>query len=518
MMSTGMKIPKFPFGPVWFAMPGLLALWYVWTSVDYPVDFWHCVTQGRLIAQTGPAHVRDAYTFTIAGEELLEQPWLARLAIGRLFEWGGYAAAQCVAGLLYAGGLSAVTALVWRRTGNVRVAAGLGVLAFALAVSNFSVRTQAISVPLLAAELYVLWRWPGRYWTLGAVGLVEVLWTNTHGAFPLGVVVPGLFWASVAIERWRAGGFRGLLADRVLGCYFGCLLVALGAMFANPRPDQTMNYVLGVASKSSARDIGEWAATGAASFSGTAFFLSVVFVLIVLALSPRRLPTLELLLLVSFALLGFQAQRMVIWWALVIGPVIGPSLAELLASRRKGPASEEDPSAATLLIVFALLAMTAFSTPWTRRWNPMLPAAKRRAYAANEPREVVAFLRTYVQESKSEDRPWRVYSTMEWGSYLTCFLDPRLKVFLDSRVDFFPDEIWDAYIRIGTVRSDWRELLAKYGVQMIVWNRRLSDELPTALENSPTWRSVYQDDLAAVFVRGDARRDAPASPGSTTGR
>ena len=489
-------------------MPGVLALWYVWTSVDYPVDFWHCVTQGRLIAQTGPADVHDAFTFTIAGKELLEQPWLARLAISRLFEWGGYPAAQFVAGLLYAAGLLVITALVWHRTGNVRMAAGLGILAFALAVSNFSVRTQAISVPLLAAELYVLWRWPGRWWTLGVVALVEVLWTNTHGAFPLGVVIPGLFLVAAGFERWREGGYRRLLADRVVWCYFGCVLVALGAMFANPRPDETMNYVVGVASKSSARDIGEWAATGAGSFTGTTFFLSVVFVLVVLALSPRRLPPLELLMLVSFALLGFQAQRMVIWWALVIGPVIGPQLTELLASWRKGPAVQEDPSAATLLIVLALVAMTALSTPWTRRLNPLLPAVKRQAYPGNEPREVVAFLRRYVAESGRSDRPWRVYSTMEWGSYLTCFLDPDVKVFLDSRVDFFPDEVWDAYLRIGTVRSDWRQLLREYDVEMIVWNRQLSEELPTALQSSVQWTSIYEDDLAAVFVRNDARDDA----------
>ena len=83
---------------------------------------------------------------------------------------------------------------------------------------------------------------------------------------------------------------------------------------------------------------------------------------------------------------------------------------------------------------------------------------------------------------------------------------------LDSRVDFFPDDVWDAYIRIGTVRSDWRELLDKYDVEMIVWNRQLSEELPTALQSSLEWNSVYEDDLAAVFVRSGARDDATQAP------
>ena len=54
-----------------------------------------------------------------------------------------------------------ITLLAWRRSGNIRVAAGLGIAVFILAISNFTVRTQAISVPLFAVELYVLWRWPG---------------------------------------------------------------------------------------------------------------------------------------------------------------------------------------------------------------------------------------------------------------------------------------------------------------------------------------------------------------------
>ena len=91
------------------------------------------------------------------------------------------------------------------------------------------------------------------------VGLVEIIWANTHGAFPLGIVLPGIFLTAAVWEKWRRDGTRGLLSDPVVGCYLACVMVGLAAMFCNPRPASTLDYVAGVASKSSEREVGEWA-------------------------------------------------------------------------------------------------------------------------------------------------------------------------------------------------------------------------------------------------------------------
>ena len=488
-----MKIPKVKFDPVWLAIPAILTLWYSWTSVEYAVDFWHCLVAGRSIWLSGTPLVCDTSTFTIAGNPVLEQAWLGRLSLYGLFNLGGYDLAQFAAGLLYAAALLLTTFLAWRRSGNIRVAAGLGIAVFILAMSNLTVRTQAVSVPLFAVELYVLWRWPGRKWTIGVVALVEIVWANTHGAFPLGIVLPGTFLLAAGWERWRKDGYRGLPADPVVGCYLACVLVGLAAMFCNPRPGSTLDYVAGVASKSSEREIGEWAATSSGSFTGAAFFASILLVLIVLAISDRRLKPIELLLLVSFAALGHQAQRMVIWWAMVMAPVIAPRIAGLLETWR-GRAVEEDRSAATVFIVLALVGMTALCTPWTRRFNPLLPPAKRQAVADDEPCRVVDFL-------KREGLQGRAFCTMEWGAYLSWHLDPALKVFIDSRLDNFPDEVWTAYVDAGTVRENWQEILDEYQVDLVVWNRQMSDALPGVLERSEHWKSAYEDKLGVVYVR-----------------
>ena len=94
-------------------------------------------------------------------------------------------------------------------------------------------------------------------------------------------------------------------------------------MFCCPHPEETVNYVLGVASKSSQRGIEEWLPTSPANYAGVMFLASVGLVMAAVGLAKRRLEPTEALLLVAFALLACRAQRMVIWWALVMPGAIG---------------------------------------------------------------------------------------------------------------------------------------------------------------------------------------------------
>ncbi len=489
-----MKMPRITLGAVWLALPAALALVYVWTAVDFPVDFWHRISSGRLMWRTGALAGRDAFTCTIVGREIINQTWAAELAMFGLFRTGGFPMAQFTAGLCYAAAVAVITWLIYHRSCDARVAAGLAVVVLLLGASNFGVRAQAFSVVLFAVELAVLWRWPTRWGTIAAVAVVELVWTNMHGAFPLGVVLPGVFFTATAWRTWREGRLRAMLADEALRCYFACVLVAAGAMFCNPHPHKTMDYVLGVASKASQRHIEEWLPTALGTYAGGAFALSVVGVVVLLLSGRKRLDAIEVLLILAFAVLAGRAQRMVIWWALVMPPVVAPQVAAVAARWRARP---EKRSVLSFVILSLLVVLIAMSTPWTRAYNPLLPPGKRHAHAHDEPRAVVEFLQAGSYQG-------RAFNPMEWGGYLTWHLDPKVKVFVDGRVDFFPDEVWNDYVRVGAAARDWEAVLDRYDVELVIWNRRLGNHLPDVLERSPHWKNVYRDELGTVFVRNSA--------------
>ncbi len=485
-------------GAVWLLVPALLTLLYVSTLVQYPLDFWNHLCVGRLIWQDGAIPRSNPLTYTLPGQAVVYQNWLVELAVYGLYRLGGYALSQFAIAACYAAAIGVATWHAWLRGRNPRVAAGLAMVTIALAVSNFGVRPQALSVLLFAVELLVLWQWPARWRTVAVVGLVELVWTNVHGAFPLGIVLPGVFLAASLATQCRQRGLRSLLSSLEVQVYAAAVLAAVLLAFANPTPGKTLDYVLGVASRASQRQIGEWQSTATLGYTAVAFFASLPLAAVMAWVRRQRLQAVEWLLLVTFAGLGITAQRMVVWWALVLPPLLAPHLAAWVQDwrQRRGlaPAQPEERSTLNLVMLCVLVAMALMSTPWTRFYNPLLPASKRLAHSNDEPRQVVAILAERQFQG-------RVFQPLEWGSYLAWHLAPHVQVFIDAWVDFYPDEVWSDYQRIGNAQPGWEESLLRYDVQMVAWNQRLKTDLPQALASSPRWQKLHEDDLCVIFVR-----------------
>ena len=479
------NMPRLTHIPVYLILPAVLTLAYVGTMVEFPLDFWHQVTNRRLIWQSGAIPTKDTFTFTIAAQPIINQCWLAQLGMYGLFRAGGFALVQFVAAACYGAAIGLTTLTAWRRSQNARVSAALGVAAIFVSLSNFGVRPQALSFLLFAVELFVLWNWPDRWLTPIVAAAVVALWSNAHGAFPLGVMLPGLFLAADVWTRLREAGVAGMFGSRTVRCFALCLLVTAAAAFCNPHPDRTLDYLFGVSSRAARRGIEEWQPCGLNTYAGIAFFISATAVAIIVVPRRKEIKPLEWILLVVFALVALPSQRMVAWWALVLPPVL---------ARHVVPSSKpaNDASFTKTAILAVLIVWAAMTTPWTRAYNPLLPAVKRQLHADDEPAAVVEFLR---------GKDGRVFAPVEWGAYLTWRLDPRIKVFIDARVDFFPDPVWRDFLRIGTAAEGWQAALDRYEVQMVVWPQGPNMLLSTALGRASGWRKIYQDGIAVVFVR-----------------
>ena len=528
-----MNRPQLTLSSIWLILPTVLVLLVVWTSNEFPLDFWLHVNSGRWMCETGHLISTDTFTHTIAGQTVLNQPWLTQLAMYQLFRAGGYELNQFVAGLCYAAAFGLITALTYRRTNNARVTTAVMLVALIVGITNLAVRPQAISVLLFALELYILWTFPTRWFAPLSVTVIEFVWSNVHGAFPLGIVLPGVFLVARLVESAFSNTWRNVRRDPVVRAYFLCCALATAMMFINPQGVLAIRYVTGVTSRATQRQIEEWLPTSVGTDAGTAFLASVVLALVILGAS-RRAPSLaEWFLLVPFLVLAAKSQRMVIWWALVLPPILGPQLGHLfsgwrtrlqsisrraarlsgmgdlphqaastdvetaghgVAEARRHAGAITTPSALmNWILISSFACVLVASTPWTRRFNLLLPAEKRATVPADEPWGAVAFLSEAGYEG-------RMYQPMEWGSYVSWRLDPRVKVFVDSRVDFFPDSVWNDYVAIGKRPDQALDTLQKYGIGVVLWDHRLPSSLPHVLDASPTWRRVYGDHNSVVFV------------------
>lgn len=508
-----MPIPTTRLGPIWIALPAVLTLVLVNTSVEYPLDYWHHAVTGRLIDQQFVIPTTDTFTCTIGGEPITNQNWLADWIVFEIQEAGGFALAQLCAALLYAGAVLLVTMLGWLRGRNALVAGLVGVGALAVVANNLGVRPQAFSALLFAAEFFILAYWPKSSLTVFGVAVVAILWTNTHGAFPLAVVLPLVFLAGSIAQR-LGDGLEGLLQPHSrIHAYAICSVVAAGAIFVNPAPSKTIDYVTGVAARSADRQIEEWQPPHWGEYTGVMLLTSLPVAAAAAWYGRRRLSLGDWLLLLAFGGLACTAQRMAIWWGLLLPGIVAPALAMPQPRRRgieKRPATD---SRAALVFAIALGVLALFTLPWLRYVNPLLPAAKRAELADDDPRNAIAAL---VRMKASGN----VFCPMEWGAYVCWHLGDEAKVFIDGRLDFFPDEVWDEYVTLGTAQDNWQELLEKYEIRWVLWDKRLGEQLPNALSALPReWDRVYDDPLAVVYRLATAPADdMPASkpPGQSS--
>ncbi|HSS92359.1 MAG TPA: hypothetical protein VLR46_00055, partial [Candidatus Dormibacteraeota bacterium] len=95
----------------------------------------------------------------------------------------------------------------------------------------------------------------------------------------------------------------------------------------------------------------------------------------------------------------------------------------------------------------------------------------------------------------------RMYNQYGWGGYLAYrfYPQPNRRVFIFGEAALMGDDLLNEYEDVQTLRSDWKTVLAKYGVDYIVYNR--GEALANVLATQPDWKLVYQDSVAVIYVR-----------------
>ena len=194
--------------PTWGGVIGLFVVTAGWLIGLRPLadnSFLTHLATGRLILDTGSVPGHDPYTFTAAGEPWVVQSWLVSVLYATAESLGGLGAVRIVVGLLAA----LLTGLGWRL---LRPADGVvprlaaAALFVGVGASLWAERPLMVGLVCLAFVLLALEQGLDPRWLLP----MGWLWVNSHGSFPLGVLLVVLSalgrrleGESAAVE-WRA--------------------------------------------------------------------------------------------------------------------------------------------------------------------------------------------------------------------------------------------------------------------------------------------------------------------------
>ncbi len=495
-----------------------------------PNDFWWHLKIGEIIFTTRAIPTTNIFAWTLpADAPFTYGAWLGELLLYLLYRAGGLPLVTFARNLLVLLAFWLVGRTARERSGSWRLAALALTLAGGMSLNNLVVRPQIWAFPLFALYLWLLTRYVAargqaqsetecrqrdpaslRRLLRAAKCRLRLLllpplmafWVNVHGSFVLGLVLVGIFAVGEALQAmvqalslrhrppWREGGFL-----------FGVGALTALATLANPRGVGIVAYVADLLTdRPSQALVVEWQSPTPSGIANVLFYVSILVLLVTLALSRRRPTLTDLLLMVGFLWLAWSGMRYVVWYGMVVMPILAEAWAAAAQAVCLRTGQAISLRYVNLILLLLLIVPVAVAQPWWVERLPLPETYWKQVWRGiplgplvgrETPVAAVEYLRAHPGG--------HLFNEMGYGSYLIWAL-PQQGVFVDPRVELYPYEQWLDYIRIGRgVR--YNELLEQYGADRLMVDRVLQEELIRALEDDPRWEREYADERTEIWRR-----------------
>jgi hypothetical protein len=471
-------------------------------------DYWWHLRTGQLIAETGAVPRSDPYTFTVPGARWIDVHWRFQLLLLGVYRLGGHAGAVLLECVLVSACVALLAPIGYRRERSALSVAALALL-LVLACFRFMPRPELLTFVLLAAVLLLLDRFErtGDAWVYAVVP-VQLVWTNVHGLFAVGVAVCGIHLAGELL-RPLGDPAAGLRVGRVRRLAAVTALAALAAL-ANPNgldgalyPLEQLGMVGGSASRDFFGSVNRELQPSLAALPGPALaaFLGLAALsLLALVGNWRTTPPSDGLLWVAFFWLGIGAVRNAALFAIVATPLLVRN-ANAWLDRRPAGGRWQRPAALALVALLALACVDAARGGLHARVHRTYRAPGLGVSELSFPHGAVDWLDRFRP-------PGPVAHDMRDGGYLLWRLYPDYRSMLDGRLEVFGAETFRRLSLDGPAALE--RLDAEYAFGAVLQRQGIgqADAMLGHLIADPDWRLVFVDDVAALFVRERIAREA----------
>jgi hypothetical protein len=141
------------------------------------------------------------------------------------------------------------------------------------------------------------------------------------------------------------------------------------------------------------------------------------------------------------------------------------------------------------VMVFAM-AMSMASSAKSDTWLDDFPKAKF---------PVALFNQYSARLAPATGQMPRIFTSDEWGDYLTYRFYPSIRIFVDGRSDLYGASLGKEYVKLASGSYEWERLLDRYGIEIAI----VPVEWPLAelLKRDAAWRLVKDDGLGILFER-----------------
>ncbi len=447
-------------------------------------DFWWHLRTGQYIFESGiPRH--DPFSWTAAGQPWVLHEWLSEAIIYAVQSAFGYIGNMVLFIAVSIGSIAISFALARRLGVGTKPLIGLMIVS-ALTFNLFiTPRPQDFTWLFFSIYLYVLARhYEGDRIRLWPLPVIMAFWVNMHLGFYYGLMLVGCWIGALCIDavRGRDVSFRApvLVAS---ACVF--------ATFANPTGPAILLYPFRYVFDSQVTNtmVAEWKRPDITSTLHWPIFLTALLITLSLFSHTWRRPFLALVS-VAVVVLSMQAVRNAPFGALVLLPVAGSAwAARWPAASRAHDSAVRVPLAAAVAMIAAIALIVGPAALSIAGESVSVGAPSQRGY----PEAGAEYVRAHFAGL-------RIFNDYNSGGYLIYKLYPDIPVFVDGRTDFYGNDLLKDYFQIDRAKPGWDELLRKYGVEVVLIDKRLP--LADALAADSSWQLAFTGDHEVVYTRG----------------
>jgi hypothetical protein len=274
-------------------------------------------------------------------------------------------------------------------------------------------------------------------------------------------------------------------------------LLSLAAVVVNPQTVHIFGYVKKMMTdQPSQRLVMEWQTPAPDNYATIAFYLSILILMTALAYARLKLRPTDLFMILAFTWLAWNGLRYVIWYAMVVMPVLALALKELVGERRwlaTPPRNSLNLALAVFLFLPVLLLQPWFierlPLPETYQEKVIMGTSEGPLLSIHTPVGAAAYLK--------QNPGGNLFNEMGYGSYLIWAV-PEQGVFVDPRVELYPYEQWLDYIRIAN-GVHYNQLLEGYGADRMILDVEYQAELLAVLPDDPLWELEYEDTTTQIW-------------------
>lgn len=496
----------------------LLVLWLGGLISNRDGDLgWH-IALGRVILSTGTIPTSDLLSYTIQGQPFVPHEWFAEVIFAAAYQLGGFDGVALVTASVIGATFAGLVWVMLRRGLSPLIVAPLVLLGLLVSIAHWAARPHIFTFLFTLVWATAL----EEHRRLGSgrlmrglrwLPLVMLLWVNVHGGFIIGDMLTVIYLVG-AVLSWLGGsaterlGFAAQVRDLMV-----LLVISLVLVGVNPVGFALLGYADNFLRQSYLRaTIPE---LHSPDFHNPLFWPMLVLISLALVFSVRREPT-PLLLLPFWAAASLFSFRNLPQFVIVCLPLVGQSAQDVVFGdfvaylRRAGAplwmpwvakrvrafdarlrsdialVAGGVPSLVVLLAVVLLFARGVRLDLWQEGYG----------FSAS------SFPVAAIQQLQPFPPGKRVFNDAQWGGYLSFCCQSHIATFVDGRVDTFGADYFRDYQRVLDAAPGWQDVLDRYQVDWVL----VSADRPIArwLDRDASWRCVYADRTAVVFVRHKA--------------